>query len=269
MPDNASLLETGPVVHASPDVPQTQNEILNRLAFFVGCIAFGLPIVLFFGATVGGSCFRDSISHFYYAQFLGPIFVGLLFFIGGFLLAYSGEHPLEDRGSSIAGLGAFAVTLFPTTDTGCEALGTFKSRVFVEVTQGDPLTLAAAQNQDFFDLFPGVGDYHMAGAGLLFVYLALFCLYVLRRIIPEQHIRDGRLIDSKRRRNRLYAWCGIIILACVAVLALKGPAGGDDFVAWWNSLNLTFYVEAIALWAFGLAWFAKGRVFESLNDHTA
>lgn len=265
MSPTANLLETGPVLEPSPKVPQTETEILNRLAFLVGCVAVGLPLVMIIGATIGGSCFRHSISHFYYAQFLGAIFVGLLFFIGGFLLAYCGEHPLEDQGSTIAGFGAFVVACLPTRDSGCE-LDTFLSRVFVQVTNGEPITVAEAPDQEFFNLFNTASDWHMVAAGILFTYLGLFCLFVLKRILPDRHIRNGRLIETKRRRNRLYSYCGIIILACVAVLALKGWLGSDAFLAWWNGYNLTFFVETIALWAFGVAWFAKGRVFAPLND---
>ncbi len=261
----SKLLEPGPVLKPSPKVQQTQTEILNRLAFLVGCVAVGLPLILMFGATIGGSCFRHSISHFYYAQFLGPIFVGLLFFIGGFLLAYSGEHRLEDRGSTIAGLGAFILACLPTKDSGCD-LDTFFARVFVQVTNGDPITVAEAPDQGFFNHFDTTSDWHLVGAAVLFVYLGLFCLFVLKRILPDQHLENGRLIETKRRRNRLYSWCGITILACVAVIALKGWVGGEAFLRWWNGYNLTFFVESIALWAFGLAWFAKGRVFAPLND---
>lgn len=261
-----SLLETGPVLEPSPKVPQTDTEVLNRLAFLVGCVAVGLPLILAGGALVGGSCFRDSISHFYYAQFLGAVFVGLVFFIGGFLLAYSGDHPLEDHGSTIAGLGAFVLAALPTQDSGCESLQSFLSRVFVVVTNGNPPTVAEAPGQGFFNLFDTASDWHMIAAAIVFVYLGLFCLVVLKRILPDRHMRDGRLIESKRRRNRLYSYCGIVILACVAVLVLKGRLGGDDFLTWWNQWNLTFAVETIALWAFGLAWFTKGRAIRSLND---
>ncbi len=259
------LLEKGPVLRESPKVPQTDTEVLNRLAFLVGCVAVGLPVVLIIGATIGGSCFRHSISHFYYAQFLGPIFVGMLFFIGGFLLAYSGDHPLEDRGSTIAGIGAFVVACFPTKDNGC-ALDTFLARVFVQVTNSDPITVAEAPDQEFFNLFNTVSDWHTLAAAIVFIYLGLFCLIVMKRILPERHIRNGKLIEPKRKRNRLYSYCGIVILLCVAVLALKGWLGSADFLRWWNGYNLTFAFETTALWAFGLAWFIKGRVFEHLND---
>jgi hypothetical protein len=230
----SDLLGDGPIVESSSSVPQSATEILNRLARLVGCVAIGLPLILLFGATIGGSCFRDTISHFYYAQFLGPIFVGLVCFIGGFLPAYCGDHPLEDWGSTIAGLGAFVLSLFPTKDSGCELEKSFLSRVFVEVTNGESITVAEARNEGFFNLFDTGADWHMVAAGIIFIYLGLFCLYVLRRVLADRHIRDGKIISSKLRRNRLYRVCGIVILVCVAVLALTGWFGSEEFLAWWN-----------------------------------
>lgn len=274
MNPNPSFPERGPVLHLSKSRPVTDNQkILNRLALLVGLVSFGLPLVLIFGATIGGSCFRDSISHFYHAQFLGVMFTGLLFFIGGFLIAYSGTHPLETWGSSIAGVGAMGVALFPTTGSGCEPSGAneqYLSRVFAVVTNtGDkdaPYIAVEATNTDqsYFNLFGASADYHLVAAAIVFIYLGFFCLLVLRRVIPEIHGLGDTLVPTKRKRNRLYFWCGIVILACVAVLALKGPVLGD--LDDWNSWNLTFWVEMLALWAFGLAWITKGRIFQRLND---
>ena len=212
--------------------PSIDSQIQKRLAVLVGTVAFGLPLILAFGGTVGGSCFRDSISHFYYAQFLGPIFVGLLIFIGGFLIAYTGEHWLEDLGSFIAGLGAFFVAVFPTTGNGCEGETSFLSRLFVQYTEGAHPPIAAVEGRNFFQLFESVENLHLWAAGLLFSYLGLYCLFVLKRVVPDRHIRDGKLIQSKRSRNILYSLCGITILLCIAVLGAKGYVGqkNTDFL---------------------------------------
>jgi hypothetical protein len=270
------LLERGLILNVPQRAgPDTNQKVLDRMAFLVGLVAVGLPLVMIYGGTIGDSCFRDSISHFYYAQVYGAIFVGLLFFIGGFLIAYSGDHWLETWGSALAGVGAFGVAVFPTSGTGCELAQTFLSRVFVEVTNGPPLTVgrATTEDQDFFALFGTdskwavlgeAADVHMIGAGVLFFYLGLYCIVVLRRVIPERHGTGAQMRLSKRRRNRVYALCGLAIWACVAVLGLKGPVLGD--LTTWNYWNLTFWVELVALWAFGLAWLTKGRIFAKLND---
>jgi len=47
-------------------------------------------------------------------------------------------------------------------------------------------------------------------------------------------------------------------MVAMAALALKTQAS-SDFLADWNTYNLTFVAEAIVLGAFGLAWSVKGR----------
>jgi hypothetical protein len=257
------FLETGPTLHLASLTTQSFSDdtrLLNRLAVLVGLVAIGLPIILWLGANVPGHCMRQSISHFYYAQFMGSIFVGLLFFIGGFLIAYTGDHWLETTGSNIAGLGAFGVALFPTTGMGCTN-PEFLARVFVTVQNSSPPDVSKVPTRGYFELFEGIDNFHEIAAGTLFVYLGLFCLIALKRIIPTRHMVQGALLPTKAKRNRYYSACGIVILLCVATLAFSGKFG-----PFWSMNNLTFYVETIALWAFGIAWFIKGRMFEALND---
>jgi len=242
------------------------QAIQKRLASLVGLVAFGLPPVLLVGAALGGGCFRDSISHFYYAQFLGPVFVGMLVFIGGFMIAYTGEHWLEDAGSFVAGLGACFVAIFPTSGSGCEGQARFLTRVFVDYSAGDPPVLIPGDGAGFFQPFQRVEHLHSWAAGVLFLYLGLYCLVVLKRVIPARHMARGTLIASKRRRNILYTICGGTILACVALLGAVGLLASEAFQARWNAANLTFAVETLALWSFGLAWVAKGRRIGWFND---
>lgn len=275
MADKPSFIEHGLafVLPARPEATTSDEAILNRLARLVGYTAIGLPVVLAFGSVLLEGCFRVSISHFYHTQFLGPVFVGLLFFIGAFMVAYTGSTWIERAGSTLAGLCAFGVALFPVGGSGCVAEQTFLSRVFAEVSQpaagGPPYTLGPADifGQGYFRLFGTVSEYHLTFAAVVFVYLGLFCLFVLRRVIPEQHGTGHELIETKRRRNALYFWCGVVILGCVAVLGVKGQVLGDLPI--WDAWALTFWIEAAALWAFGVAWLAKGRRFEGLNDQPA
>lgn len=272
MPDNTNILTTGSTRWIQPRQPekdplQSQNlRTQNRLAFLVGLVALCLPIIMILGARLDGGCYRDSISHYYYAQVLGSIFVGLLSFIGGFMIAYSGEHWVEDTGSFIAGVGAFFVAIFPTIGNGCEDHPGFLSRVFVQYHSGPPDRVVPMPDGSFFMLFPDVGDVHRMAASVLFIYLGVYCLVVMRRIVPERHIRDNRLIESKRRRNLVYGICGYTILGCVTLLACIGFLTGPEFKVWWNQWNLTFVFETTMLWAFALAWFTKGRQFRWMND---
>ncbi len=233
-----------------------------RLAMLVGLVALGLPAVMLLTPLAGG-CLRDSISHHYYDPLFGPVFVGMLSFIGGFLIAYRGENWAENYGASLAGLGAFGVAVWPTTGHGCEAIAGVTSRVFVVANPDGNLELVP--DRDPFSLFSGVADLHVMSAAIVFGFLGLFVLVVLRRVVPDRHMVDGEIIPTKRARNILYSLTGATILLCIAVLGLKSMAGAE-FLARWDRMNLTFWIEALALWAFALAWLAKGRVFAALND---
>ena len=73
----------------SSDPEGEQQYVLDQqfLAFLVGAVALGLPFAMLVGAGIG-TCFYDSISHFYYSQFFGDLLVSALVFIGTFLVAY-------------------------------------------------------------------------------------------------------------------------------------------------------------------------------------
>jgi len=264
---SGKILYDEPSLFSGPD----ESQILKRMTFLVGLVALCLPIILAIGAgwnTQDGTCFRTSISHFYYAPFLGPVFVGSLVFIGGFLIAYTGEHPVEDKWSSVAGIGACFVALFPTVGSGCETSKVMVARILVEYSQGSGAgvgpEIIALPGGDYFELFEKAPALHVIAAAIVFSYLAIYCLIVMKRVIPDRHQIESVMIPSKRRRNILYSLCGITILTCIAIL------GAESFsilrIEHWDDFKLTFVFETIALWAFGIAWFAKARVFRRLND---
>lgn len=272
---NTNFLTQGPRDMFQPDpafVPAGSEGYFNmqkRLAFLVGLVAFGLPLVLMTSPWLGETCFRDSISHFYYSTRFGTFFVGCLFFIGGFLIAYRGESHGEGRGAGIAGLGAIAVAMFPTKGDGCEGRPDFDSRVFASVQEANSnVTVTPWPGEHAFLLFENAGLYHGIAAGIVFTYLGLFCLVVMRRIAQRHLTPTGDVIATKLRRNGLYFICGVTIIACVAALAIKTFLVDSDspFAQWWDGANMTFIIETIALWAFGTAWFVKSRLIPFFND---
>ncbi|WP_421723125.1 hypothetical protein [Bauldia sp.] len=238
----------------------------RKLAVLVGVIALGLPIVLIVAGLLGdrgaalGACFYDSISHFYYAQFWGDVFVGALVFIGTFMIAYRGENPRESLLATLAGFCAYGVAVFPTAGRGCEVeafsgraladFGPIETEPYFGVWQPDDARM-------LFQLFEGANTMHFVAAALLFAFLAYYSFFVFTRVTADQRNADGTLTATKRTRNRLYIASGIIILFSMAAIALSGPLGFAN----WETLNLTFWFEALALWAFGLSWMLKGRFF--------
>lgn len=245
----------------------------RKLAGVVGLVAFMLPTVMIIAAFTkltpfAKTCYRDSISHYYYAPFLGSIFIGALVFIGAYLLAYQGtkQRWLEPWLSTGAGLAAMLVALFPTSGPGCQADG-FRARAFLPFKEEGEVLMPVPDVPltEFFQLFEGrflgvafsSAVLHYAAATALFAFLAWFSLKVFTKVDPHQRRPDGGLTQQKQVRNALYYLTGGVILFCMLAMAL------DAYFQWpwWDTHNLTFWFEAIALWAFGIGWVVKARLW--------
>ncbi|MBN9738376.1 MULTISPECIES: hypothetical protein [unclassified Pseudonocardia] len=92
-----------------------------------------------------------------------------------------------------------------------------------------------------------VGWLHLVAAGVFFAGLAWFCLALFTR----GEVRNRR----RAARNVVYRTCGWTIVACLA-LALLDAVLVPDAVA--ERFHTLFWLEALAILAFGVAWFVKG-----------
>jgi hypothetical protein len=69
--------------------------------------------------------------------------------------------------------------------------------------------------------------------------------------------------SEKLTRNKLYLVSGVTILVCVALVPLYNLLPEGNEIA---SIKPVFWLESLALWAFGFAWFVKGDGLRRLND---
>ena len=90
---------------------------------------------------------------------------------------------------------------------------------------------------------------HFGSAFALFLVLAYFSLFLFTK-------SGGNPTPEKRTRNRVYKACGVIMLACIALIGLYYWQLRDTVIA---SAKPVFWLEAMALWAFGFSWFVKGE----------
>lgn len=137
----------------SPNSQTSTREIDHRtLKLVVGVIALTLP-----GLTnILASAPLSSISASYYEQgWSQSIFIGFLFAIASFLLAYNGTTRLEMFLSKIACAAALGVALFPC-DCGHQS---------------------------------SVAWLHYSSAAIMFVILAFFCYAFYRTAIAKGHMR--------------------------------------------------------------------------------
>jgi hypothetical protein len=196
----------------------------------IGIIGILLPFVLAFGKILlDGPGIQSSISAYYYTV-MGDVFVGSLCAVGVFLLSYRGYERKDDIAGDIACIFAIGVALFPTSPD-------------INATPRETV----------------IGAVHLFCATGFFLTLAYFSLCLFRKTSS-----DKPPTRMKLWRNRVYAACGYIILACLVLAAIVSFLSGDSPI---KRLDPIFWLEATAIVAFGLSWFTKGEAI--LKDEAA
>ncbi|MCP4211919.1 MAG: DUF998 domain-containing protein [Halieaceae bacterium] len=97
---------------------------------------------------------------------------------------------------------------------------------------------------------------HLLSAFGMFLVLAYISYFLFTR-------SSGERTPRKQSRDRIYRTCGIVISACIVLILLYSVLPDDNPLA---KLKPVFWLEAFALWAFGVSWFVKGEAISFLND---
>ncbi len=211
----------------------------------IGFLGFVFPFLLLFGAPIydgTGIVIESSISSYYYTG-VKHIFAGVLFVVAFFLLAYKFQDDTEVSFShckfilckinlsdnavgNAACFFAIGIALFPTTEKNLN-----------------------------FDI---VGSLHYVFAGLFFLCLIYFSLCLFTRS------KSKKIKGRKRIANCIYKICGYTMFLCILLIAaikiylklfgLSEPVNEE--------YTYVFWLEAIALWAFGISWLVKGEMEE-------
>jgi hypothetical protein len=107
-------------------------------------------------------------------------------------------------------------------------------------------------------LTPWVSHLHLVFAALLFFTFAYFSavLFTLPRDTTHH-------TAEKQRRNRVYVACGVAIVASIVAIGLYKLLVVLH-VTREMSPDPTFFMETLALWAFGISWATKGETFPFL-----
>ncbi len=183
----------------------------------VGILGVLLPVLLAVGCFVLGSCTElQSSISAYYGTEMRDVLVGVLFVIGWFLFSYKGYERKDDIAGTLACFFALGVALFPTTSDS-----------------------------------KAIRIVHFVSAAGLFLVLAYFSLFLF-----TQTKKGVPPTPEKETRNGIYVACGVIMLACIASVALYYAFLQEAPVA---AIKPVFWLEFLALWAFGWSWFVKGE----------
>jgi hypothetical protein len=188
----------------------------------VGIIGISLPFVLALGKILlEGPGILNTISSYYYSV-MRDVFVGGLFAIAMFLMSYRGYERQDDIAGNLGCAFAIGVALFPVAPEE-----------------------SASASQWIIGVF-----HHLFAAGY-FLTLAFFSLVLFRKSDPTKTPTHRKL-----QRNVVYTVCGYTILACIALIVVATFMPGDANM---KKLGVVFWLESIAIVAFGVSWFTKGE----------
>ncbi len=218
------------------DIALKNQSTLRKL---VGALGILLPLLvfLFLNISDGFSTILPSISHYYFTR-AASLFEIIVSLLAVFLLVYKGEQLIDYALSSLAGVSALLMLLFPTSNL----------RGYNGTTKYDPVAVT------FFKQSPFRPEFHYICAALFLVSLAIMALFVFTKSSQPPNLRT----QNKRNRNKVYRTCGVVMLAAMGV-AFSGflniiPANIYD------GNNLTFWMETLSVEAFGVAWMVKGEL---------
>jgi hypothetical protein len=244
--------------------PKDEPQVLSYLAVrrFLGMLGLSLPLLLILYALLRGAM-QTSISGFYHTH-MGDVLVGILCAIGTFLVAYQGYprkpgERLSDRWvSTIAGIAAIGVALFPTTapEGACPPGERFS------VQSEDEALL------EYLCSVQGLIEYpawlHVTSAAVFFGCLAIFCLF----LFPKGHRHPDGRIDWTTAENRAYLVSGIALVASIVALVFYGlQAWREGSVS--EALDAYYWVffwEAVGVIAFAISWLIKGDTIQGLRS---
>ena len=218
------------------DTRRPQLIPYQTLRQLIGWLGIGLPAALLAGNYLLRHCtmVQSSISHYYYT-ITGYWLVGILFAVAMFLISYNGYSRVDNIATSIAGFAAVLIALFPTNIVHQvpEPMSTVACTLFI-------LPEAKFRNA-----------IHYASATVFFLALAYTALFLFTR-------STGTKTIQKKMRNRFFVMCGFIMLLALLFIGLYGFYG--THFPGLRTYHPVFWLEWVALAAFGISWLVKGQL---------
>ncbi|MEI7661760.1 MAG: DUF998 domain-containing protein [Bacteroidota bacterium] len=203
----------------------------NTLRKAIGWLGILLPAAMLAGNFLFGKCccIQDSNSHYYYTV-TGSLFVGILCAVALFLISYKGYpgDKTDNILTNFAGICAIGIAVFPTNDNSSGSCAIFH------------LPDCAARSIT-----------HYGCAGLFFLTLAVISFFLFTK-------GKGVPTDRKIIRNRVYRTCGILIAVFMVLIVVSGIC--EKHWPQVGRLKATFWLEWLALVAFGTSWLIKGEL---------
>lgn len=198
----------------------------KRMRIMIGALGLLLPWLV---ALITLS-WPQSISITYYSLFAVGTFMVILGSAGILLINYKGYERIDDITATIAGIFGILICLFPMT------------------------CLDAPETKTGILHLPSniSNIIHCIAAFAFFGTLAFMSFFLFTKT-------NGEITPQKKIKNIIYRVCGIGMLGAFLLMLLQ-------FIPGFNCYNLTWIVEAIALFFFGTSWIVKSDAFPFLHD---
>jgi hypothetical protein len=184
----------------------------------LGLLGISLVPVLILGSFLLDHTNQVQISvSAYYHTHMRNVLVGVLCGMSLFLLSYHGYEWKDSLASKLAGAFALGIAFFPTSQT-----------------------------DDKADI---ISKLHYITSGIFFVILSYMSIFLFTK-------SSGHKTPEKKKRNRIYRTCGIIMIISVAGIPVDGIKAIHDKIIF---LKPTLILETLALTSFGISWLTKGE----------
>ena len=171
----------------------------------------------------------QSISITYYSLFAVGTFMVILGSASNLLLVYKGYSLIDDITATIAGCFGLLICIFPMTYL------------------PDPSVKTGILHlpSDISNII------HSISAAGFFGVLAFMSFFLFTKT-------SGEMTKQKKIKNIIYRVCGVGMIGSFLLFFINCFS--------WAPYNLTWIIEAIALFFFGVSWIVKSDAFPFLSD---
>lgn len=204
----------------------------NSLRKSIGWMSVAISPAMLLGNYFLADCsyIQQSISDYYFTV-TGDLMVGIMCCLALFLISYKGYpgEQLDEWLTTISGLLALGAALIPTNE---------------------PLVQSCAIIHLPWDTNRSLT--HNLLSSLLFIMLSLISMLLFTK-------GRGEPTPEKLQRNKVYIVCGSIMLMVIIVVPIYNQLlrTYPD----WEKYKLVFWLETLAMTAFGISWLVKGGLF--------
>lgn len=200
-----------------------------QLRQLIGYLGIALPFACIVGGCLLGKAkLQTTLSGYYYTN-MRDVFIGIIVGVSLFLITYKGYGRLDQRITTITGVFGLFVAIFPCN-----------------ISEGIDIRVGV------FQLLSMKSNLlHAASALTFFSLLAINSIFIFTLSDNKQ-----KMTLNKKRRNRIYRICGIVIICGIAGVIGFVLIAPQSVVA---HSYVILGIETIMLFAFGVSWLIKGE----------